>query len=129
MKPRQLSPEELDRITLEFQKEREEKEARLKSYLNSSRFIDVINKIKNIVKDDGAIGDNSYQEPLFDDVSNEEFISLFEIAFNPDLSGCTAQSEPDQDFATEFVIFQDLRFVEIHGQGTAFIIQGKNFKT
>ena len=129
MKIRQLSKEEIDKIALEFEKERLDRESYLKNYLNSPRFKEVILKIKDIVKEDGAIGDNPYQEPLFSDVSNEEFISLFEIAFNPELSNCKIETESDAVFATEFVMFEDLKFIEIHGQGTAFIIQGKNFKT
>ena len=84
-------------------------------------------QIKQAVLPDQSLGDNPYQEPLWGDVTNEEFIKVFSVAFNEKLSGTKVQPVAGV-FYTEKVEYEGLVFLEIHGQGTAFIVQGPNFK-
>lgn len=50
------------------------------------------------------------------------------IRFTPEISNTSLEEEKDVPFYTEFVMFSGLKFMEIHGQGTAFIVQGPLFK-
>lgn len=119
--------EDWDRIGDKIAQDMEKHFLDLKAFKASPRFQEVLEQIKQQVLPDQSIGDNVYQEPLFGDVSNEEFIKVFSVVFTEELSG-VKPTPVDAPFYTEEVVYEGLKFFEIHGQGTAFIVQGPEFK-
>ena len=99
----------------------------LKAFFKSPRYQAVISQLINLVGDSGAISDNPYQEPLFGDVSNEEYIKLFSIAFDSEISQLSIMEDTSHFFPCQFVIMNNLKFLEINGQGTSFVVQGLKF--
>lgn len=123
-----LTKEDYKKMAEEFHQEQEKKRGELKSFFESPRYQEVLSQLKQVVGEDGAMGDNPYQEPLFGNVTNEEFIKLFSIAFDEEMAKTKVQEDNTGPFAMEFVIMENMKFLEIHGQGTAFIVQGLKFK-
>ena len=123
-----LSKEDIEKMAAELDKSLQESYDKSKAFFESKRFKEVITLLKQEVGQSGAIGDNPYQEPLFANVSNEEFVQLFSVLFYETIAGCLVQKEEDATFETYYVDYEGLKFIEIHGQGTAFIVQGPDFK-
>lgn len=123
MKIKPFTEEELNRFFLEWEKEMKEKEESLSLFLKSSRFTDIIEKIKTRLKTEKSISDDVYSEFIFDDVKNEEFIKLFEVLFNPNLINLKINEDSENPFYTQYIMYQGLKFSEIHGQGTAFFVE------
>lgn len=122
-----LSSDEIEKIANEMIKLTEQEEQDLWVFKNSPRFQEIISQIKQRVVPDKSLSDNVYQEPLFGDVSNEEFVKVFSVLFNEKITPNKIE-KLNSPFYTEKVIYQDLTFLEIHGQGTAFIVQGPQCK-
>lgn len=122
MKIPKFTKEQIEEAVAEYEKERE---ARIKGYevfFKSDRFKAVIAQIKEEVKT-GPIGDNPYTEPfLFGDVTNDEFIEVFCALGYKEISGLEYQDECG-DFSPSFLIYEGLRFTQVHGQGTAFSVR------
>ena len=118
-----LTEEKLKEMAKEIGEGLAKQEAEDLAFYNSPRFREVITKINKYLETNKGLTDDPYQEPLFDDVSNEEFLQTFDCVFKfPKLP---IEKDPKACFYTEYVIFEDLVFKEMHGQGTAFIVQKK----
>lgn len=111
----------------EFLKEKEiELQENLK-FFSSDRFGDIIRQIKHLVGDEGTIGDNPYKKFVLGDVTNKEFLQVFDCLFEEKIASLKVINEPSP-FQTDYVIYQDMKFLMILGQGLAFIVQGKKYK-
>lgn len=123
-----MTQEDWDNLGDEVARQLEQEKQELIAFSQSSRFTEVLNQITSAVSPDKSLTDNPYQEPLIGDVSNEEFIKVFSFVFNEKLS--KAKVQPLEGFFySEQVEYAGVRFIEMHGQGTAFMVQGMEFKS
>lgn len=115
-----ISPERMDELLKEAEAERIVRDKTIMDFVNSPRFKDIIDKIKKWTDIHGGVGDDSYSEFVIDDITNDEFIMVFSYLFDKSLSGISLSKN---DFYEQGLNYEDMYFCEIHGQGTAFIVQ------
>lgn len=117
-----FTEEQLEEMTREFEAERKARLKELKNFYKSDRFKSIIEQLKKETET-GPVGDNSYVEKfLFGDVTNDEFINLFSTLGDPEVSGLQFREESG-DFSPESLVFENMKFSQIHGQGTAFFAE------
>ena len=95
-------------------------------FFKSDRFSEILSHIKETLKSQKTISQDPYKEILFNDVTNEEFVRLFSCLFNQAISDLDKDGleKSEYSYYIESVTYQKLRFIEIHGQGTEFIVEG-----
>lgn len=91
-----------------------------KAFYESFRFTEILLKAHDYLIDNGYIADDSYAKFLFDDVTNEEFIMMFNCVKNENIIGGNALAK--ESCNGEVYHFSGLSFSILHGQGTAYII-------
>ena len=117
-----MTADQEDKVVEDFLKHQAQVREMCRTFWNSPRKVHILELLKKEVDKYGSIGDNLYQEPLFGDVSNEEFIMLFECLFDPEIIKLEL-TETGELFWQESVVYEEMEFVQIHGQGTAFIVK------
>lgn len=119
-----ITPEEIEKMAKAMAQQFDKEQYNLEQWLKSDRFSRVMALVEQELTSTGVLSDNPYQEPLFGDVSNQEFIQLFAIAFSSKFNSNPIQETSDI-FPGRRVEFMGLEFEEFYGQGTAFFLKKK----
>ena len=123
MKIPKFTPEEIEKFVEEFSQEQNERVKTYKEFFLSERFKEVMSQIKMAVDTFETVGDNPYSEPfLFGNVTNDEFLFVFYALGYKEISGLEFKDE-DGDFSPQSLVFEGLKFSQVHGQGTAFFVE------
>lgn len=123
-----LEEVDLSKIIEDLKQKEEETKQRLLSFYNSPRFVEIISKMKEEIKMSKHICDNAYSDFVFADVTNDEYCDVFSVLFHKDILNLPQSQEEDNPFANEVVYFDEMMFVMMHGQGTAYILKEDNRK-
>jgi hypothetical protein len=94
----------------------------LHDFYNRPRFREIIELIKQELETKEQINDDAYSEFVFKNVNNNEFIKVFGVLFANQITGLPIKKH-ECEFETEYVEFENLYFIEMHGQGTAYIVR------
>lgn len=97
----------------------------LREFKTSGKFNTIVKEIHNYLKSNTHILDNVYKEPLFSNVSNEEFMLTFDCVFSDLCPILSPQTDPSIEFENEYIIFEGLIFSRVYGQGTSFCVTKK----
>jgi hypothetical protein len=96
----------------------------LKAYQQTDKFKEIYIKIVAwLDAHQESLNDNAYSEPLFEDITNEEFIYWCHAA----IIGLPHVTE-NEGFETEIYTYQDLEISYTHGQGTLTSVIKKEWK-
>jgi hypothetical protein len=117
-----LQKVDFDQIAKQLSEDIANRVIELHDFYNRPRFNEIIQLIKKELEDKESICDNAYSDLLFSNISNDEFVKVFSTVFTNQITGATIHKY-DCDFEGEYVAFKDLYFIQIHGQGTAFIVR------
>lgn len=96
----------------------------LHDFYNRPRFKEILNLIKLEIEKKEQLIDDAYSDFVFENVSNDEFINVFDVIFAHQITGNIVKSF-NHDFECDYVFYNDLYFIQMHGQGTAYIVRKK----
>lgn len=110
-----------DKLLDEVEADRKVEVQKRQNFWVSERFKDILLILKQDTLS-GPVAHNPYKEYVCGNVTNEEFCNVFDCLFDSRVVTLKIIQEPGP-FETESVEYEGLKFIQVHGQGTALIVQ------
>lgn len=120
-----ITDDDIERMAFQLNKKLEDEKLELITFKQSGEFDSIITKIKEELKTVEYITDNPYSEPLFKDISNEDFIKVFQYLFNKSILERELFEDNQIPFENDNLEYENLIFSMIYGKGTAFLVKLK----